>query len=162
VTIAVSGVLFLFALSIGGWIGYQAWQDSVIDVVGLRCAIADPSTGEKAQVALILRKARKDQSPTSLWTLEGDEAKPKETYKVCETTPDQLSFKGAGVSCGTEYKSSFEGTKRETFDFTINRKTLQLKIGDLPPSESCKETPPVEIRREWQKAYEDKVKGNRF
>jgi len=160
--IAVSGILLLSLLSIGGWVGYQAWQDSVIDVVGLKCAIVDPRTAEKGQFELMLRKARKDQSPTSLWTREGDEAMPKEIYKVCETTADQLFFKGAGVPCGTEYASSFGGAKRGEFDFAINRKTLQLKIGDLPPSESCQETPPAEIRREWQKSYEDKVQGNRF
>ena len=154
-------LLLLLLLSMGGWAGFTTWQETLVDVVGLECAITNPNTGGKEQVGLILRKTRKDEAPTSLWAQEGQGAKPMETHKVCKTTPDQLFFRGAGVSCATEYESSFRGEKKEAFDFTINRKDLQLKIGDLAP-EHCEEALPAEIRGEWRKAYDDKLKGNRF
>ncbi len=155
-------LLVFIALGIAGWIGYSAWQDTVIDVAGLQCAISDPATGEKGQFGLLLRKKRSEEAPSSLWTQESNAALPTDSYDVCEATPDHLAFRAAGASCETDFKGSTGAEKKKTFDFTINRKNLQMTIGDSAEIQNCEVATPAQIRAEWQKAYEDRVKGNRF
>ena len=111
--------------------GYAAWQDALVDVTGLHCGLTDAASGEKSQFGLMLRKRRKDEAPTSLWTQDADDAQPKEIYKVCETTPDELGFKPTEAPCPAGYAADSDA--KPSFDFTINRKTLYLTVANRTP-----------------------------